>query len=41
MGGGGLGCLFGGLLARAGIHVTLIARGANLKAPRRGGPAGA
>jgi 2-dehydropantoate 2-reductase len=32
VGGGGLGCLFGGLLARAGTDVTLIARGANLEA---------
>jgi 2-dehydropantoate 2-reductase len=37
MGGGGLGCLFGGLLARAGVDVTLIARGANLAAIRAGG----
>jgi 2-dehydropantoate 2-reductase len=37
MGSGGLGCLFGGLLARAGVDVTLIARGANLEAIRSGG----
>jgi 2-dehydropantoate 2-reductase len=34
MGSGGLGCLFGGVLARAGADVTLIARGANLEALR-------
>lgn len=32
MGSGGLGCLFGGVLARAGQDVTLIARGTNLAA---------
>jgi 2-dehydropantoate 2-reductase len=37
MGSGGLGCLFGGLLARAGADVTLIARGANLAALRADG----
>jgi 2-dehydropantoate 2-reductase len=37
VGAGGLGCLFGGLLARAGEDVTLIARGANLAAIRAGG----
>jgi 2-dehydropantoate 2-reductase len=37
MGSGGLGCLFGGLLARAGADVTLIARGANLSALRERG----
>jgi 2-dehydropantoate 2-reductase len=37
MGSGGLGCLFGGLLARAGVDVTLVARGANLDALRTGG----
>ena len=37
VGSGGLGCLFGGLLARAGADVTLIARGANLAALRERG----
>src|SRR3954470_19671186 len=37
MGSGGLGCLYGGILARAGVDVTLIARGANLEALRSGG----
>jgi 2-dehydropantoate 2-reductase len=37
MGSGGLGCLFGGLLARGGTDVTLIARGANLEAIRSAG----
>src|SRR5436190_1048103 len=37
MGSGGLGCLFGGFLARAGVDVTLIARGANLEALRSTG----
>jgi 2-dehydropantoate 2-reductase len=37
MGSGGLGCLFGGVLARAGLDVTLIARGANLAALRERG----
>lgn len=37
MGSGGLGCLFGGVLARAGLDVTLIARGANLEALRTRG----
>jgi 2-dehydropantoate 2-reductase len=37
IGAGGLGCLFGGLLARAGVDVSLIARGANLEAIRAGG----
>lgn len=37
VGSGGLGCLFGGLLARAGVDVTLIARGANLAALRERG----
>ena len=37
VGSGGLGCLFGGVLARAGADVTLIARGANLEALRERG----
>lgn len=37
MGSGGLGCLFGGMLARAGADITLIARGANLAALRERG----
>lgn len=37
MGSGGLGCLFGGLLARAGLDVTLIARGVNLDALQQRG----
>jgi 2-dehydropantoate 2-reductase len=37
VGSGGLGCLFGGVLARAGVDVTLIARGANLEALRERG----
>jgi 2-dehydropantoate 2-reductase len=37
MGSGGLGCLFGGLLAQSGADVTLIARGANLAALRERG----
>ncbi len=37
VGSGGLGCLFGGVLARAGADVTLIARGANLAALRERG----
>src|SRR5262245_32634630 len=37
MGSGGLGCLFGGVLTRAGVDVMLIARGANLDALRSGG----
>ena len=37
VGSGGLGCLFGGILARAGADVTLIARGANLAALRERG----
>ena len=37
MGSGGLGCLFGGVLARAGADVTLIARGGNLAALRERG----
>jgi 2-dehydropantoate 2-reductase len=37
MGSGGLGCLFGGVLARADADVTLIARGANLAALRARG----
>jgi 2-dehydropantoate 2-reductase len=37
MGSGGLGCLFGGVLARAGVDVTLIARGANLAVLRERG----
>ena len=36
-GSGGLGCLFGGVLTRAGVDVTLIARGANLAALRERG----
>ncbi len=36
-GGGGLGCYLGGLQARAGTDVTLIARGANLDALRSNG----
>ena len=34
MGSGGLGALYGGLQARAGIDVAFIARGANLQAMR-------
>src|SRR6266540_2079643 len=37
MGSGGLGCLFGGMMARAGLDVTLVARGASLDALRTGG----
>jgi 2-dehydropantoate 2-reductase len=37
MGSGGLGSLFGGLLTRAGLDVTFIARGANLESLREGG----
>ena len=37
VGSGGLGCLFGGFLARAGADVTLIARGDNLAALREHG----
>lgn len=37
MGSGGLGCFFGGLLARAGEDVTFIARGANFDAMRTKG----
>ncbi len=37
MGSGGLGCLFGGVLGRAGVDVTLVARGANLAALRERG----
>ena len=37
MGAGGVGGYFGGLLARAENHVTLIARGAHLEAIRAGG----
>lgn len=37
MGSGGLGSLFGGVLARAGADVTLVARGANLAALRERG----
>jgi 2-dehydropantoate 2-reductase len=37
MGSGGLGSLFGGLQARAGLDVTFIARGANLAALRENG----
>ena len=37
VGSGGLGCLFGGFLARAGADVTLIARGGNLEALRERG----
>ncbi len=37
MGAGGMGGYFGGLLARTGHHVTLIARGAHLDALRRRG----
>lgn len=37
MGSGGVGGYFGGLLARAGVDVTLIARGAHLEAIQRSG----
>jgi 2-dehydropantoate 2-reductase len=37
VGSGGLGSLFGGVLARAGVEVTLIARGANLAVLRERG----
>lgn len=37
MGAGGLGGYFGGLLARAGHHVTFVARGEHLEALRRQG----
>jgi 2-dehydropantoate 2-reductase len=37
MGAGAVGCYFGGMLARAGIDVTLIARGAHLEALQRDG----
>ena len=37
VGTGGLGCLFGGVLARAGVDVTLVGRGANLAALRERG----
>ena len=37
MGAGGLGCFFGGMLARAGETVHFIARGAQLEALRREG----
>ena len=37
MGSGGIGGYFGGLLAKAGADVTLIARGAHLAAIRAGG----
>ena len=35
MGSGGLGAFFGGLQARAGLEVTIIARGKNLEARAR------
>jgi 2-dehydropantoate 2-reductase len=37
MGAGAVGCYFGGMLARAGADVTLIARGAHLEALARNG----
>jgi len=37
MGAGAVGCYFGGLLARAGHHVTLIARAEHVEAIRRDG----
>lgn len=37
LGAGGLGALYGGLLARSGADVSFIARGANLEALRRRG----
>ncbi len=37
MGAGAVGCYFGGMLARAGVDVTLIARGAHLEALQREG----
>ena len=37
MGAGAVGSYFGGMLARAGADVTLIARGAHLQALIRGG----
>lgn len=37
MGAGAVGCFFGGMLARAGADVTLIARGAHLEALSRNG----
>jgi 2-dehydropantoate 2-reductase len=37
MGAGAVGCFFGGMLARAGADVTLIARGAHLEALQRNG----
>lgn len=37
MGAGAVGCFFGGMLARAGAEVTLIARGAHLEALKRNG----
>jgi 2-dehydropantoate 2-reductase len=37
MGAGAVGCFFGGMLARAGADVTLIARGPHLEALRRDG----
>jgi 2-dehydropantoate 2-reductase len=37
MGAGAVGCFFGGMLARAGADVTLIARGAHLEALKRDG----
>ncbi len=37
MGAGAVGCFFGGMLARAGTEVTLIARGPHLEALQRDG----
>ena len=37
MGAGGLGCFYGGMLARAGAEVHFIARGAHLEALQREG----
>ena len=37
MGGGAVGCYFGGMLARAGHHVTVIARPQHVDAIRRDG----
>lgn len=37
MGAGAVGCFFGGMLARAGADVTLIARGAHLEALKQNG----
>ena len=37
MGAGGIGGCFGGLLAKSGLDVTLIARGAHLEAIQKNG----